>query len=130
MTSESTSARFKKALRTSLYFVVLIWLLKCLEWFTALELRSFGIYPREITHLPSIFVAPLIHSSFSHITTNTPALIVLGTSLLFGYPKAARYVIPLLWVLSGLGVWLFARSSFHFGASGLTFGMMKRTARK
>ena len=108
----------------SLYFVALIWLVKGLDWFTSLDLRSFGIYPREIVRLPSIFVAPLIHGSFSHITTNTPALIVLGTSLLFGYPKAARYVIPLIWVISGLGVWLFARSSFHFGASGLTFGMM------
>ena len=49
---------------------------------------------------------------------------MLGTSILFGYPKAARYVIPLIWVISGLGVWLFARSSYHFGASGLTFGMM------
>ena len=45
---------------------------------------------------------------------------MLGTALLFGYPKAARYVIPLIWILSGLGVWLFARSSLHFGASGLT----------
>ena len=25
---------------------------------------------------------------------------------------------------SGLGVWLFARESFHFGASGLTHGLM------
>ena len=124
MKSESTTARFKKALRVSLYFVALIWLLKCTEWFTLLDLRTLGIYPRAIAHLPSIFVAPLIHGSFSHITTNTPALIVLGTSLLFGYPKAARYVIPLIWVISGLGVWLFARSSYHFGASGLTFGMM------
>ena len=33
-------------------------------------------------------------------------------------------MVPAIWLLSGLGVWLFARSSFHFGASGLTFGFM------
>ena len=124
MTTERTTTRFKKALTVSLYFVALIWLIKCIDWFTPLDLRSLGIYPRTLNHLPSIIVAPLIHGSFSHITTNTPALIVLGTSLFFGYPKAARYVMPLIWILSGLGVWLFARDSFHFGASGLTFGMM------
>ena len=124
MEKQRTASRFKKALRASLYFVMIIWLLKAIEWMTPLDLRTFGIYPRTLSHLPAVLVAPLIHGSFSHIVTNTPALIVLGTSLLFGYPKAARYVLPLIWLISGLGVWMFARSSYHFGASGITFGMM------
>ncbi|MEM7468051.1 MAG: rhomboid family intramembrane serine protease [Pseudomonadota bacterium] len=124
MKNESITQRFRKAFRASAYFVVFIWSLKCLEWFAPIDLNRFGILPREIEHLAAILVAPLIHGSLSHIMTNTPALLVLGTSLLFGYPKAARLVIPAIWLLSGLGVWLFARSAFHFGASGLTFGMM------
>lgn len=32
--------------------------------------------------------------------------------------------MPAIYIGSGLGVWLFARSSFHFGASGLIYGMM------
>ena len=124
MSNDSITERFKKALRVSLYFVALIWALKCLEWLTPLSFRQMGILPRDISHLGSILVAPLIHGSFSHISTNTPALIVLGTCLLFGYPKAARIVIPAIWLISGLGVWLFARNAYHIGASGLTFGMM------
>ncbi|MGR8949768.1 MAG: rhomboid family intramembrane serine protease [Gammaproteobacteria bacterium] len=124
MMNESVAQRFKQALRVSLCFVALIWFLKCVEWLTPINLRQLGIYPREIAHLVSIFFAPLIHGSFSHISTNTPAIIVLGTCLLFGYPRAARMVIPAVWLLSGLGVWLFARSAYHIGASGLTFGMM------
>ena len=30
----------------------------------------------------------------------------------------------LVYIGSGIGVWLFARHSYHFGASGLTHGMM------
>jgi membrane associated rhomboid family serine protease len=124
MAKEPITKRFKLALRLAAYFIVAIWLIKCIDWFTPLELKQFGIFPRQISHLSSIFVAPLIHGSLSHLMANTPALLVLGTSILFGYPKAAKIVIPAIWVFSGLGVWLFARSAYHIGASGLTFGMM------
>jgi membrane associated rhomboid family serine protease len=33
-------------------------------------------------------------------------------------------VIPVIYFGTGLGVWLFARQSFHIGASGLTSGFM------
>ncbi len=32
--------------------------------------------------------------------------------------------MPAICMGSGLGVWLFARSSYHIGASGLNYGMM------
>src|SRR5690606_35713921 len=43
---------------------------------------------------------------------------------LYAYPLAARIAIPMIWLLSGLGVWLFARDSTHVGASGITHGLM------
>ena len=109
MVDGSITARFKRALRFAATFVVAIWLIKCLDWFTPLALRQYGILPRDIAHLSSILFAPLIHGSLSHLMANTPALLVLGTSILFGYPKAAKIVIPAIWILSGLGVWLFAQ---------------------
>jgi membrane associated rhomboid family serine protease len=66
----------------------------------------------------------LIHSSFSHLFANTLPLLILGTTLLYGYPKSARIVIPAVYLGTGLGVWLFARDAYHIGASGLTFGFM------
>lgn len=51
-------------------------------------------------------------------------LIVLGTALLYRYPKAAKLTLPILYLGPKIGVWLFARHSFHFGASGLTVGMI------
>jgi membrane associated rhomboid family serine protease len=66
----------------------------------------------------------LIHTSFPHLLANTAPLLLLGTALLYGYPRSAKIVIPAVYFGSGLGVWLFARDAFHVGASGLTFGFM------
>ncbi len=74
--------------------------------------------------LIGIISAPIIHGSFEHLISNTPAIIILGTALLYAYPKSARIVLPVVWLLTGLGVWLTARPLFHFGASGLTYGCM------
>jgi membrane associated rhomboid family serine protease len=51
-------------------------------------------------------------------------LLFLGTAMLYGYPRASRIALPLIYLGSGMGVWLFARSAYHLGASGLTFGML------
>jgi membrane associated rhomboid family serine protease len=58
------------------------------------------------------------------LSRNSLPLILLGTALLYGYPKSARIVLPTLFLGTGLGIWLFGRESYHIGASGLTFGMM------
>ena len=71
-----------------------------------------------------ILWAPLIHGSISHVFANTAPIVILGTALLYGYPKSAKIVILAITVGSGLGVWVFARSGYHIGASGLTSGMM------
>jgi len=49
---------------------------------------------------------------------------LLGTALLYGYPKAARIALPIIYLGSGLAVWFFARPGWHLGASGLAFGLM------
>ena len=43
---------------------------------------------------------------------------------MYGYPNATRHAVPLIWIVSGLGVWLLGRESFHIGISGLTHGLM------
>jgi membrane associated rhomboid family serine protease len=56
--------------------------------------------------------------------SNSFALLILGTGLRYGYPRAAGPVLVLVYLLSGLGVWCLGRESYHIGASGLTHGMM------
>jgi membrane associated rhomboid family serine protease len=74
--------------------------------------------------LIGVIFAPLIHSSYSHLFANTAPLLILGTALVYGYPGSAKIVIPVIYIGTGLCVWIFARHSYHIGASGLTFGFM------
>jgi membrane associated rhomboid family serine protease len=105
-------------------FALLLWLIKATELFFGLDLASLGVYPREWHGMIGILLAPLIHGSISHLFANTPPLILLGTLLLYAYPRSAKIVIPSVYLGSGLGVWLFARSAYHIGASGLVFGLL------
>lgn len=105
-------------------FVALLWLIELLDRSLGLELYRLGVFPGRLQGLWGILFAPLIHGSWSHLASNSFGLLLLGTALLYGYPRAARPVLLLIYSLSGIGVWLFARHSYHFGASGLTHGMM------
>ena len=49
---------------------------------------------------------------------------ILGTALVYGYPKSAIVAFWIIYLGSGLCVWLFARHAYHIGASGLTLGML------
>ena len=99
-----------------------------IAWFAAQmlgwSLDDLGIRPRLPAGLIGILTAPLAHASFEHLMSNTLPLALLATLTLYCYPLGARRAIPLIWILSGLGVWLFARSSVHVGASGIAHGLM------
>ncbi len=44
--------------------------------------------------------------------------------LLYGYPRSAKVLLPVLYLGGGAAVWVFAREAYHIGASGLIFGML------
>ena len=88
------SVRLRRAFATSLGFVLAIWLIKLAELWLELDLGRHGVFPRSLDGLWGILWGPLIHGSVSHAFANTAPLIVLGTLLLYGYPKAARVVLP------------------------------------
>ena len=114
----------RRAAQGAGFFVVLIWLVWLLQLVFELPLPSFGVLPREASGLPGVLLAPLIHGSFGHVFSNTLPLFILGSTLLYAYPRSALLAIPAIYLGSGLAVWLFARSSYHIGASGLNYGML------
>ena len=118
------SSRFRQAVFTVLVFLLLLWVLELADAGFNLHLSRLGVYPRELNGLWGILFAPLIHGSWQHLISNSVALSILGVVLLYGYPRSAIPALVFVYLGSGLGVWLFARSSYHFGASGLTHGMM------
>jgi membrane associated rhomboid family serine protease len=115
---------FRHAIAVTAAFVLLLWLIELLDQSFGLNLSRLGVYPRELRGLPGILAAPLIHGGWLHLASNSFALLVLGTVMLYGYPRAALPLLVLVWLGAGIGVWLFARGSYHFGASGLTHGLM------
>lgn len=116
--------RLKRSFIIAGGFTAMLWIIRIAEELAGIRLVEYGIYPAHLTGLQGIVLAPLIHSSFSHLIANTAPLLILGTTLLYGYPRSARIVIPVVWLATGLCVWLFARPAWHIGASGLAFGFM------
>lgn len=113
----------RKSVILTASFVALLWGIKLWEWVSDSPLVTLGVYPLSTQNLAGILLGPLVHGSFAHIATNTFGVLILGTALLYGFPKSRWRVLATIWVLSGIGVWLFGRPSYHIGASGLTHGL-------
>ena len=121
---ENNARHLRRSFILAASFAALLWLIKLVDVIFSLDLVQYGVYPRELSGLMGILWAPLIHGSLSHVFANTAPIIVLGTVILYSYPRSAKIVIPVIYLVAGVGVWLFARSAYHIGASSLTFGMM------
>jgi membrane associated rhomboid family serine protease len=121
---KNDNTRLRRSFMLVVLFALFLWAIKLIEIILGLDFVHYGVYPLRVSGLSGIVMAPLIHGSLSHLFSNTAPIIILGTALLYGYPGSAKIVIPVLYLGTGLGVWLFARSAYHIGASGLTIGVM------
>ena len=116
--------KLRFGLLISALFVALLWWIKAFEIGFAIDLSALGNRPREAWGLLGLFTAPLLHGSFKHLVSNTLPLLILGTLAFSSFPRAATRATPLIWLGSGIAVWLLARGSNHIGASGLNHGLM------
>ncbi|HQY19635.1 MAG TPA: rhomboid family intramembrane serine protease [Ignavibacteria bacterium] len=103
-------------------FVLLLWIIQFLQWSLAKEFATFGVLPRTLTGLKGILTAPLIHADFSHLISNSFSLFLLLFGILYFYRSSAVKVFIIIYLVDGIMVWLFARMSYHIGASGLVYG--------
>lgn len=105
-------------------FVLLIWLLEIVDQLILRHrLNRLGIRPRSQIGLRGILFAPLLHGSWQHLSANTVPLVVLGGLVLLRGMDEFVIVTAAAWLISGVGVWLFAsHDSLHIGASGVIFG--------
>ena len=91
--SERASANFRLALKISLVFVALLWIVSLLNWGLALDLTRFGVRPGVPAGLAGIFFAPLLHGNLAHLLSNSIPLVVLGTGMLYLYPNSNYHVL-------------------------------------
>ena len=103
--------------------VALLWVVKFVEIYSGSEFADWGILPRTLVGLRGIIASPLIHANFAHLMSNSAPLLVLGWMLVYFYPQSARKAFIGIYLLTGFSVWLFARSHFHIGASGVIYGL-------
>ena len=121
-------AKIKPAVITVGSFVVLITLVQVVNslWSPAYKFDTeFGIVPRSLHGLIGIFGAPLLHASWGHLLSNIVPLLIFGFLIMVGGVRQFVAVTILVWLISGLGVWLIAQANtVTVGASGLVFGWL------
>lgn len=113
-----------EALRFPFLFIVLMWIVHLFKAGTGFNLSSLGIYPRELSGLSGVITAPLIHGDWQHLISNTVPLAALGAIIFLFYRRVAVKSFVIIYLLTGIGVWLLARSVYHIGASGVVYGLV------
>ena len=111
------------SIKTPLNFVVIIWIIKTLEFFLNFSLNELGVFPRNIIGLRGIFCAPFIHSDFLHVLNNSVPILILGSLFIFFYKKLSLEVFLWLFFTSGILLWGIGRPNYHIGASGIIYAL-------
>lgn len=107
-----------------LIFIILIWAVEVFQYTTNVNFSWLGIFPRTAAGLKGIIAAPLIHGDFSHLISNSLPLFVLSSIIMYFYRKVAIPSFAMIYLLTGISVWLFARPVYHIGASGVVYGLV------
>lgn len=115
-------AQLKSNLFLVLAAVVLLWAVEAVNSLTGHQLNEWGILPRTLTGLRGIPFSPFLHGNVSHLLVNTLPFLVLGGLVALQGRRAFLGVSLVVIVCGGIALWLFGRTAYHIGASGLIFG--------
>ena len=109
-----------------LFFLLLLWLIHFANIHYHLNLYKLGVFPRTLDGLLGIVFAPLVHSSVdnNHLINNSVPFLILTWAIFYFYRPIAWRVLFFSWIITGLSVWFFGRSSFHIGISGVIYSQL------
>jgi len=115
--------------KTALTAVACLWVIFflgiILNQFWSVDIRSFGIQPREAEGLAGILFWPFLHGDIFHLLANSFALFFLLLLALVFFKKLTILALVIITLVGGGAVWAFAgRDTLHIGASGLIFGLI------
>ena len=105
-----------------MWLLVLIWAVALLNHLRDYDLNQFGIVPRDTQSIVGVLVWVLLHADLRHLLVNTTPLMFLGFFVALRGPVLFIRITLMIWIFTGLAVWLFGRPAIHIGASGLVFG--------
>jgi len=121
---EKSVYKFFAAIKFASFFIALIWVIFILKVAFDIPMAAYGVFPRETDGLIGIITAPLIHGSWEHLISNSAPLFVTTTIIHFFYKRVALSSFFFIYFLTGASVWLFGRSVYHIGASGVVYGLV------
>jgi membrane associated rhomboid family serine protease len=118
----------KKRIRDGLYFasiVIGLMLLSTISQLTFdMELYKLGIFPRKAHGIIGIFTTVFVHGDFMHFFNNAVPLFFSILGIFYFYPNTALRIIILNHLITHFLIWIFARESYHIGASGLVYSLL------
>lgn len=115
---------FLDSLILPLFGAILMWTIHIISVVGGYDWYYLGVHPKHFSGLIGVITAPFIHGDFQHLTSNTLPFIFLSWMITYFYKDVAVKAIFLIYILTGLAVWAFAREVFHIGASGVVYGLV------
>lgn len=126
-----TSNQFGKPAEAIIYAFLLLSVIWLVYWadhlFPNVHFYQYGVRPKSVEGLQGILLMPFIHAErgFEHIVNNSLPIFILTAALIYYYRTIALRVFVLSWLLTGLGLWIFAAktTSYHIGISGVIYAL-------
>lgn len=116
--------KLRRSMIFSVGFISLLWFVRFYEMGTDSDLSFLGILPRTLKGSVGIITSPLIHGNFTHLLSNTFPLMLLTAGVVYFYDKVAMKILTVIYLFTGIWVWIVARDAYHIGASGLVYGLV------
>ena len=116
--------KWRKGIQLPLYIIGSMWMIHIAQVIMGVRFIGLGVYPRKLEGAIGILSAPFIHGSFQHLISNSVPLFFLITLLFLAYRRSSWIALTLIYIGTGIGMWLFVRPSFHIGASGVVYGLV------
>ena len=121
----ASEKNFFRIIQFPSYLILSLWIIHLLKISGVVYLGNYGLLPREPSGVIGIFTAPFIHGSLEHLVSNSVPLFVMSLIIVFFYRRIAYQSMLLIYLLTGLAVWAFARGNvIHIGASGVVYALV------
>ena len=86
--------------------------------------HEFALYPRSLHYLPGIISTVFVHKNLDHLSSNYLPFFIAIIGIFYFYKGIALKVTVIAHIGTGILTWMFARSAFHIGASGMVYALV------
>lgn len=111
------------AVMVTAFFLLAIWTVFLMDTEWGFHLKQYGVHPRRASGLIGIFTHGFLHGGYEHIWHNTMSFAVLNTFLFYFYRPVALKTFGIIFLFTGVLLWIIGGVGNHIGASGIIYGL-------